>query len=139
MHPGRPGGLHYFLALVCAMAGIPASAHHSAAAVYDADRTITVSGTVFEFLWRNPHCFLYLDVNAGPYKGRRYVVEMSSLGVLTSVGWTKVTVKAGDNVSITVMPSRSGTAAGLCRNCDLRINGRDEHTSSTVESARPGR
>ena len=127
------------LVLVCAMAGVPVSAHHSAAAAYDADRTITLTGTVSEFLWRNPHCFLYLDVDAGPNKGRRYVVEMSSLGVLSSEGWTRATVKAGDKVRITVMPSRSGTAAGLCRNCDLRINGRDEHASSTVEFARPGR
>ncbi len=115
--------LRYALMLAGLLFSSSAAAHHSAAATYDASRTVTVTGIVSEFLWRNPHCFLYLDVDAGPYKGRRYVVEMSSLGVLSSAGWTKRTVKAGDTVNVTVMPSRSGTAAGLCRTCDMRING----------------
>ena len=121
---GRPKGLHCTLVLAGLLFSSPAAAHHSAAATYDAGRTVTVTGTVSQFLWRNPHCFLYLDVETGPYKNRRYVVEMSSLGVLSSAGWTKLTVKAGDTVSVTVMPSRNGTAAGLCRTCDMRINGR---------------
>jgi hypothetical protein len=117
------------LALACAVAGVPASAHHSAAATYDADHTLTLAGQVAEFAWRNPHCFLYLDVEAGPFKGQRYVVEMSSLGVLTTQGWTRLTLKAGDHVSVEVMPARTGKAAGLCRNCDIRINGKVTKTS----------
>ena len=124
MRSGKPEGLQYLvLALACAVAGVPVSAHHSAAATYDADHSITLTGQVFEFAWRNPHCFLYLDVDAGPFAGKRYVVEMSSLGVLGNNGWTKATVKAGDVVRITVLPARSGKAAGLCRDCPIRING----------------
>jgi hypothetical protein len=111
-------------------AGAPALAHHSAAATYDADASITLTGTVFEFAWRNPHCVLSLDVDAGPFKGRRYVVEMSSLVVLANTGWTKSTVKAGDEVRITVLPSRTGRPAGLCRNCEIRINGTVTKASS---------
>ena len=112
------------LVLVCAMAGVPVAAHHSAAAIYDADHTLTLSGRVFEFLWRNPHCFLYLDVDAGPLKGHRYVVEMSSLGVLRNQGWTRLTLKAGDAISIEVLPARARKDAGLCRDCRIRINGK---------------
>jgi hypothetical protein len=105
------------------LAAVPAFAHHSAAAKYDASRAVTLTGTVHEFDWRNPHCFLHIDIEAGVYKGRRYVVEMSSAGVLASTGWTKARLKAGDSVRIRVLPSRSGTAAGLCRECEIRING----------------
>ena len=100
------------------------SAHHSASAKYDADRHVTVTGTVSEFAWRNPHCFLYVDVDAGPYKGRRYVVEMSSAGVLVQAGWTAHTLAPGDAVRITVLPDRTGKAAGLCRACEIAINGK---------------
>ena len=125
MRHGKPKGLHYIMVvLVCAMAGVPVAAHHSAAAVYDADHSLTLSGRVFEFLWRNPHCFLYIDVGAGPLKGHRYVVEMSSLGVLANQGWTRRTLKAGDTISIHVLPARARKDAGLCRDCRVVINGR---------------
>ncbi len=104
-------------------AALPASAHHSAAATYDASSPLTLSGTASAFLWRNPHCFLYLDVDAGIFKGRRYVVEMSSAGVLASAGWTRSRIKPGDVIRITVLPARTGAAAGLCRACAMRVNG----------------
>ena len=84
---------------------------------------VTLTGTVSAFSFRNPHCFLYLDVDAGPYKGRRYVVEMSSAGVLTGAGWDRSRLKTGDAVAITVLPARTGSAAGLCRACEIRVNG----------------
>ena len=97
--------------------------HHSAAAKYDALHPVTLTGTVAAFAWRNPHCFLTLDVDAGPYKGRRYVVEMSSAGVLGSSGWTRARIKPGDAIRVTVLPSLDGHAAGLCRECVIAING----------------
>ena len=101
----------------------PAFAHHSAAAKYDARSPLTLTGTASAFVWRNPHCFLYLDVDDGPFKGRQYVVEMSSAGVLGNTGWNRSNIKPGDAVRITVLPARAGTAAGLCRSCSIRING----------------
>jgi hypothetical protein len=83
--------------------------------MYDAAHPVTISGTVAEFSFRNPHCFLYIDVDAGPYRGRRYVVEMSSAGVLGNSGWTASTLAAGAAVRVTVLPARTGKAAGLCR------------------------
>lgn len=104
--------------LVAALLG-----HHSAAAKYDASRTVTLHGTVSAFSWRNPHCFLYLDVDAGIDKGRRYVVEMSSAGVLANAGWTRSRLKPGDDIRITVRPARAGNAAGLCRDpCEIRVD-----------------
>jgi len=123
----QPTGLRYSVT-VSIVAGLlfvssPAAAHHSAAAKYDAGSPLTLSGTVSQFAWRNPHCFLYLDVDSGAFKGRRYVVEMSSAGVLGSAGWTRSTIAPGDAVQITVLPARAGTPAGLCRACELHVNG----------------
>ena len=96
--------------------------HHSAAAKYDAFHPLTITGTATEFAWRNPHCFLYIDVDAGRYKGRRYVVEMSSAGVLRSTGWAPTRIRPGDAIEITVLPAIAGEAAGLCREqCAIHI------------------
>jgi hypothetical protein len=104
-------------------AGSVAAAHHSASAAYEADRSITIKGLVAEFSWKNPHCHLYVEVTEGPFKGRRYTVELSSPEVLADTGWTKTLLRPGDNVALDVHPSRVGAAMGLCRNCPLTING----------------
>ena len=101
----------------------PAFAHHSAAAKYDARATLTLSGTASAFSWRNPHCHLYLDVRGGAFDGRQYAVEMSSASVLASAGWNHSSIQPGDAIDITVLPARAGTPEGLCRACEIRING----------------
>ena len=112
------------LAGVLTLAAAPAaSAHHSAAATYDASRSILITGTVAAFAWRNPHSHLYLDVTHGAFKGQPYVIELSSPVVLAEQGWTRTMFKAGDRVTVHVQPSRTGAAIGLCRRCPLTVNG----------------
>jgi hypothetical protein len=101
-----------------------ASAHHSAAASYEADQSIEIKGKVLEFAWRNPHCHLYIDVTRGPFKGQTYAVELSSPGALVNDGWTQTLLQPGDRVVMNVHPSRVGAPVGLCRNCTLTINGK---------------
>ena len=120
---GRPKGLHYILVAASVFFASPASAHHSAAAKYDARSALTLTGTASAFSWRNPHCHLYLDVRGGAFDGRQYVVEMSSAGVLASAGWNRSSIQPGDAIDITVLPARAGTPEGLCRACEIRING----------------
>jgi len=100
-----------------------ASAHHSAAATYDATQSIPITGTVAVFAWRNPHSHLYIEVTEGPYKGKEYVIELSSPVVLEEVGWSRTSFKAGDRVTVYVNPSRAGAPIGLCRNCLVTVNG----------------
>ena len=111
--------------MLASLLPVPAFAHHSAAATYDASHTVVVRGRVAEFAWRIPHCFLTINAESGDYKGRRYVVEMSSAVVLRATGWSASTFRVGDTVEITVMPSLAPNAAhGLCRECPVRVNGR---------------
>lgn len=98
-------------------------AHHSAAATYDATQSIAITGTVATFTWKNPHSHLYVDVTAGPFKGKEYVIELSSPVVLEEAGWSRTTFKAGDRVTVYVNPSRAGAPIGLCRGCSVTVNG----------------
>jgi hypothetical protein len=105
------------------LTGSVVRAHHSAAAAYDASRSMAISGVVASFAWTNPHSHLYVDVADGPFRGKQYVIELSSPVVLEEAGWSPATFKAGDHVTVHVFPSRSGAPIGLCRNCLVTING----------------
>jgi uncharacterized protein DUF6152 len=114
----------HFLLILSAMLAMSsvASAHHSAAATYDATRSIPITGTVATFAWRNPHSHLYVDVTAGRFKGKEYVIELSSPVVLEEAGWSRTSFKAGDRVTVYVNPSRTGAPIGLCRRCTVTVN-----------------
>jgi hypothetical protein len=117
-------GVYSGVLVLLLAAGPTASAHHSAAATYDADRVVEIRGTVFEFAWKNPHCHLYVDVTEGRFTGMRYMVELGSAEALSHAGWTKTLLRVGDQVVMGVHPSRIDAAVGLCRDCAFTINGK---------------
>jgi hypothetical protein len=82
-------------------------AHHSAA-MYDAQRTDTLQGTVRIFQWSNPHCWVQLLV---PRDGvtQEWSVEMGSTAELYRSGWRPATVKPGDKMAIVVHLMRDGS------------------------------
>jgi hypothetical protein len=92
--------------------GAPLSAHHGNAA-YDDKNPITIKGTVTEYAWTNPHVQIYLDVKDDKGKVLHWSVETFSPGKLVRAGWTKDSVKAGDVVSITLIPAKSGAPVGF--------------------------
>jgi len=86
-------------------------AHHGTGISYDQDSQISLKGTVTEFVWRNPHAQLWLDVSEGDFKGQSFGIEMNSPGVMLRWGWTKNTFKNGDEITVKVHPSRTGKAS----------------------------
>jgi len=103
-----------------------AFAHHGTGIAYDSKKPTVVKGVVTDFVWRNPHAQLFLDVKDETGSVHQYAVEMNSPGVMTRQGWTKRQFKAGDEVSITVNPSKLGAAVGSCiGTCKVIINGND--------------
>jgi hypothetical protein len=82
------------LSLLCA----PAPAHHSTAG-FDLIHGTIVSGVVTRFEWENPHAQLFLDV-AGEGETEHWSIELESPVILTRLGWTKDTLKAGDRISV---------------------------------------
>jgi hypothetical protein len=102
----------------------PALAHHSFA-MFDTAHPATMTGTVKEFDWTNPHAFLW--VYADPKPGESPVLwsfETSNPGNLTRAGWTKGTFKPGDKVKIIYDPLRSGAAAGQLSKTTLLSTGK---------------
>ena len=88
-----------------------ASAHHSPV-MFDQSRTVSLEGTVRQFQWTNPHCYIQLVVEDG---GRQteWNMEMGAPVYLYNRGWRPSTLKAGDRIRITASPRRSGANGGL--------------------------
>ena len=79
---------------------VPALAHHSFAAEYDANKTITVTGTVTKFEWTNPHAHFYVDVKDAKGEVKNFNVEISSPINLKRRGWSRDDLKPGDTVTV---------------------------------------
>jgi len=108
------------------MASIPALAHHGTGVAYDTNSPTVLTGTVTEFKWLNPHAQLFLDTKDASGNVQHWAVEMNSPGVMTRQGWTRRQFKPGDEVTITVYPSKAGALVGSCIGiCKVNINGKD--------------
>lgn len=99
------------LSSVLALAAIPAAAHHSTA-IYDSDNPIELAGTVVEWQFVNPHCFILLEVTDAGGEKKVWSLEGGNTAGLFRRGWTPNTLKAGDEILITVRPLRSGSPGG---------------------------
>lgn len=95
------------------VASRPAAAHHGAAAFEnDPAKRLVLKGTVTEWIWANPHTFLQFDVKGEDGQLVRWVVEASNPPDMQNRGWTKRSFKAGDEVTVTVRPVKSGRPVG---------------------------
>ena len=99
-------------AIAVVVFAVQAQAHHSFT-MFDREKLITVSGTLKEFEWTNPHCWLHLNV-VDPATGRTvdWSFEMGSIGQIAAQGWKIDTVKAGDKITIEGHPMKDGSRAG---------------------------
>ncbi len=87
-----------------------AHAHHSSA-MFDAQQSLTLSGTVKQFQWSNPHCWIQVTVNdkTGPVE---WSVEMGSPSQLFRSGWRPTILHAGEAIVVVVHPMRDGSKGG---------------------------
>ena len=90
----------------------PASAHHSFA-MFDATKPMTMTGTVREFEWVNPHSWLRLMVlDQASGKTMEWAFELGSPVQQISAGWKADSVKPGDKVTVTIHPMKDGSRVG---------------------------
>ena len=100
--------LSVFLLLAGTFAfGTRGSAHHSFAATYLEDKSVTIEGDLVQFLFRNPHSFVQINVKEKDGTVNRYAVEWGGTGQLAGTGVTRETLKPGDHVIITGSPGRN--------------------------------
>ena len=86
-----------------------AFAHHSAPVFYKVEERITVSGTVTEFRFSNPHAILKFDVVNADGEKQQWTAETTSPSILRRRGWSQASFEPGDKVKLEGMPSQDGS------------------------------
>jgi hypothetical protein len=92
----------------------PAVAHHGAAS-FDTTVDVTLKGTVTEWTWFNPHCFLKFDVKGEDGTVKSWAVEAGNPTDMTKRGWSRNSFKPGDQVTVTLQPVKTGAPVGRIR------------------------
>jgi hypothetical protein len=98
--------------LATAILGEGAALAHHSPIVFDQTRTLSITGTVTEFKWGNPHSWIHLDVKDEHGEVGNWSVEMNPANNLAREGWRASTLKVGDNVTIVVHPLRNNEKGG---------------------------
>ena len=99
------------MAAVSLIAIAPLAAHHGAA-TFDTGKELTMDGSVTEWVWSNPHCFLKFDVTEKDGTVKHWTVETSNPPDMVNRGWTRRSFKPGDKVKVVVEPVKSGNPVG---------------------------
>lgn len=103
------------LGLGLLLSSVPASAHHSFAAEYDSSQVLTLKGTISKVEWTNPHIYIYVDVKDADGKVSTWALEGYPPNTLKRTGFTKDTLKIGDEITITAYKAKDGTNTGAGR------------------------
>ena len=108
-------------ALICAAA--PGYAHHSVAAEFDADKPITLTGTVTKVEWTQPHAWIYIDAIDASGKLMNWGWELGSPTSLVRLGWTRSLLKVGTAVTFEGSRARDGSNTANARSVMLNATG----------------
>lgn len=97
------------LAAALLAAALPAAAHHSFAAIFDAAKPVKVTGTVTRIEWMNPHTWIYLDAKQDDGKVEAWAFELGSPNRLMRYGWNQDSLAEGATITITGSRARDGS------------------------------
>jgi hypothetical protein len=95
----------------CLLGSVPVWAHHGNAA-FDVGKKVTMKGTVTEWLWATPHCWLKFDVKDASGPVAHWVAETNNAPDMIERGWSMRSFKLGDEVTVTVEPVKNGKPVG---------------------------
>ena len=89
--------------------GPAASAHHSLTVEFDISKTVTLSGTITEMKWTNPHTWFYIDVKDEKGEVRNWAVEFASPNSLYRRGWRQTDLPPRSTITVAGYPSRDNS------------------------------
>ena len=98
---------------------VPAIAHHSFAAEFDAAKPVKLTGTVTKIEWMNPHAYFYIDVKDEKGQTANWGLEMGSPNGLMRQGWSRNSMKIGDEVTVEGSRAKDGSNIGNARSVTL--------------------
>jgi hypothetical protein len=101
-------------ALFAGLVSASVVAHHGNAA-FAVGETRELKGTVTEWVWANPHCWLKFDVTDEKGETVNWVVEATNSADLMERGWSRLMFRPGDQVTVTLEPVKSGAPVGRVR------------------------
>ena len=102
----------FVIAVGLLVASIPVSAHHGVAG-YDLTKTITLHGTVTKFDWSNPHIVIHMDAKNANGEIQNWTIELAAPTHMSRAGWTKNSMKAGDDIVADVHPAQNGAPVAI--------------------------
>jgi hypothetical protein len=103
---------------VCLLAGGTSLLAHHSMAGFDANKQVTIEGTVTQVNWTNPHSLFYVEgklAGATDAPAKKWVFEGPAPGGLLKQGWTKESLNVGDKITLIGNPSKGGSAFALLK------------------------
>jgi hypothetical protein len=101
----------FVLVLAISIFSVPVFAHHGTAA-YDMTKTVTLKATVTQWVWSNPHCVLMFDVTDDHGQVVQWTAETENPSSMVHQGWTRQSLKTGDQITISVFQAKNGKPIG---------------------------
>ena len=120
------------------LSGGRAVAHHSFAAEFDAEKPVTLKGIVVKWEMMNPHGWITMDVTGPGAEKVRWMVETSNPNGLMRLGWTKNSLKPGDQITVEAYRAKDGSNTANAARISL-ADGRSVFAGSSLNpQATPG-